>query len=390
MRPTVRSSLPLVGAAAVVLGSCGGGSGTSSMDAPVAMGNSAMGSSMGMCSMMDMSSMSCMPPSVTMMTPVSPVNRAVTLTAKVTAGSSDTVMEVFFLVDGVSVGTATHPPYTLTWDSTTVSDGTHSIGAQVTDSMDQMVTSPPVTVRVDNNPTFTVPLGAAQLFPAPSSAATGSASLNAHLGNGSIGGKITLSGVTATAVSISEGFAGDSGKPLITLIASGSSGEWDVPAGALLTADQMNALMQGALYVVAASAAYPAGEVRGQILPANVMVSFSPMAGTQEVPPVSIAASGIAATTVDAAANTLTVHVHTAGVADAMGAEVATGAMGKNGSQLATLEKDSVDPAHWAVERVAINASDVADFEATDWYVNIATPADPDGAIRGQIDAPTH
>ena len=104
----------------------------------------------------------------------------------------------------------------------------------------------------------------------------------------------------------------------------------------------------------------------------------------------SIAASGMAATTVDATANTLTVHVHTAGVADAMAGEVDTGAMGTTGSMLSTLEKDSVDAGHWAVALVAINAGDVANFEAADWYVNIATPTDPKGAIRGQIAAPTH
>jgi hypothetical protein len=148
--------------------------------------------------------------------------------------------------------------------------------------------------------------------------------------------------------------------------------------------------MRGGLYVVAASAAHPGGEVRGQILPANVMVTFSPLAGSQEVPPVSIAASGIAATTVDASANTLTIHVHTAGVADAMAGEVDSGAVGTTGSMLATLEKDSVDPGHWAGTMVAIGAGDVGNFEAADWYVNIATPTDPKGAIRGQIAAPTH
>jgi hypothetical protein len=199
-----------------------------------------------------------------------------------------------------------------------------------------------------------------------------------------------LSGVTATSVSINEGFAGSSGSPIITLTASGTGSEWDVPAGALLSADQVSALMRGGLYVVAASAAHPAGELRGQILPANVMVTFSPMAGTQEIPPVSIAASGTAATTVDALAGMLTMHVHTAGLGDAMAAEVDTGAAGATGSQLATLAKDSVDAGHWSAELVAISAGDVANFEATHWYVNVATPTEPNGAIRGQIDAPTH
>jgi len=358
------------------------------MDAPVAMGNSSMG--MSSCSMMDMSRMNCPAPGVTMTAPVSPVNRSVTLAATVSAASGDMIMQVSFLVDGTEVGVSTRAPYSISWDSTTVGDGTHKVRAQVTDTMDVTANSPQVDVQVMNNPTFSVSMSPAQLFPPPPAGASGSATLTAHLGNGAIAGSVAVAGVTASAVSINEGFAGDSGNALITLTASGTTGEWAVPAGSMLTADQVSALMRGGLYVIASSAARPAGEVRGQIAPTNVMLTFSSMAGTQEVPPVSIAASGVAATTVDAAANTLTIHVHTAGIGDAMAGEVDTGAMGNTGSALTTLAKDSVDPGHWAIELVAISASDVANFEATDWYVNIATPTDPKGAIRGQIAAPTH
>jgi hypothetical protein len=300
------------------------------------------------------------------------------------------ITAVNFLVDGAEIGASTGRPYTISWDSTTVSDGPHTIRAQVTDTMDRTATSAAVNVQVLNNPTFTVGLSPTQLIPAPPAGASGTASLSAHLGSGSLAGTVTLSGVTASAVSINEGFAGDSGSALVTLTASGTAGEWQVPAGTLLTADQVSALMRGGMHVLAVSAARPSGEVRGQITPANVMVTFSSMAGTQEVPPVSIAASGTAATTVDAAANTLTMHVHTAGIGDAMAGQVDTGAMGATGASLAVLGKDGVDPGHWSAQLVAIGAEDVANFEAADWYVNIATPTEPKGAIRGQIAAPAH
>jgi hypothetical protein len=391
MRATVRlpkalssALLPLLGAA-VLAGCGGGGMGTSSMGSPTAMGNSSMGMP---CSMMDMS-MNCASPGVTMMAPVSPVNRSVTLSATVSAASGDMITAVNFLVDGAEIGANTGRPYTISWDSTTVSDGLHTIRAQVTDTMDRTTTSAAINVQVLNNPTFTVALSPTQLIPAPPAGASGTASLSAHLGSGSLAGTVTLSGVTASAVSINEGFAGDSGSTLVTLTASGSGGEWQVPPGTLLTADQVSALMRGGVYVLAVSSARPTGEVRGQITPANVMVTFSSMAGTQEVPPVSIAASGTAATTVDASANTLTMHVHTAGIGDAMAGQIDTGAMGATGATLAVLEKDSVDPGHWSAQLVPIAAEDVTNFEAADWYVNIATPTEPQGAIRGQIAAPT-
>ncbi len=298
------------------------------------------------------------------------------------------VTQVDFLIDGTSVGTATAAPYTVSWDSTTVSDGNHTLTGKVTDSQSQTATAAAITVAVKNNPVFSVTLAAAQIFPAPSSSASGTANLTVKLGSGATSGKVTLSGVTATAVTINEAFAGATGASLITLAANGSTaGEWDVPAGALLTADQVTALLQGKLYVIATSAANPAGEIRGQITPDNVTVAFSALAGTQEVPPVTITASGVAAATVDAAANTLTVHVNSTGVDDATAAEVDTGAAGASGAKLVALTKDSVNMGHWSAELAPIAASDLGNFNANKLYVNVKTPADPNGAIRGQVNA---
>jgi len=203
------------------------------------------------------------------------VNRGVKLTASAAAMGGASVTQVDFLIDGASVGTATAAPYTVSWDSTTVSDGNHTLTGKVTDSQSQTATSAAISVAVKNNPVFSVTLAAAQIFPTPSSSASGTANLTVKLGSGATSGKVTLSGVTGTAVTINEAFAGATGASLITLAANGSTaGEWDVPAGALLTADQVTALLQGKLYVIATSAANPAGEIRGQITPDNVTLVF--------------------------------------------------------------------------------------------------------------------
>jgi CHRD domain-containing protein len=139
--------------------------------------------------------------------------------------------------------------------------------------------------------------------------------------------------------------------------------------------------------VIATSAANPAGEIRGQITPDNVTVVFSALAGSQEVPPVTITASGVAAATVDAAATTLTVHVNSTGVDDATAAEVDAGAAGASGAKLVALTKDSVNMGHWSTELATVAASDLGNFNANKLYVNVKTPADPNGAIRGQITA---
>lgn len=71
-----------------------------------------------------------------------------------TASSSDNILvsSVQFKVDGVSVGSSgTTSPYSITWDSATVSDGSHTITAVATDSSDNASTSVGIVVTVNNS-----------------------------------------------------------------------------------------------------------------------------------------------------------------------------------------------------------------------------------------------
>src|SRR5882762_1842752 len=281
-----RALLLMAGALALILSACGGGYGGSNGSGSMACGG-AYGST-------------CPAPTITMTSPGATVNRTVRLTASAGAMGGASITRVDFLVDGTIVGTASAAPYTVSWDSTTVGDGNHTLTGKVSDSQSQTATSAALTIAVKNNPAFSIAMAAAQIFPAPSSSASGTANLTVKLASGATSGKVALSGVTATAVTIKEAFAGATGASLITLAANASTaGEWDVPAGALLTADQVTALLQGKLYVIATSAANPAGEIRGQITPDNVTVVFSGLAGAQEAPPVAGTAAGVAATTLD-------------------------------------------------------------------------------------------
>jgi|SRR5579863_583501 len=304
---------------------------------------------------------------------------ALTATASAAAMSGLTVMRVDFFVDGTKVGTANASPYTVNWDSTKVSDGSHSVTATVTDSMNDMATTPATMITVKNAAAAMAPMTSAQIFPAPRSGASGNASLMVKLETGAMQGKVQLNGVAATAVTINEGFAGTNGAAVIHL--TPAAGAWVVPAGAQLTAEQVSAFKQGGLYVIAASAANPRGEVRGQIAPENVTVRFTDMVASPEAAQLGIRASGVAATTVDRNANTLTIHVNSTGVDDALAAQVNTGA------KAIELARDSVDMSHWSTQLAAIGADEVAGFEAGRWQVSVATPAAEKGAIRGDIGA---
>ncbi len=74
---------------------------------------------------------------------------AVTLSA--TAVDTSGVSGVQFGIDGVDTGSAdTSDPYSITWNSTGVSDGSHSITATGTDALGNTAVSSAVTVTVDN------------------------------------------------------------------------------------------------------------------------------------------------------------------------------------------------------------------------------------------------
>jgi hypothetical protein len=390
----VRQALPaarLRAATALLatLAACGGdGMGTAPMStATDVMGTGSMASgSMGTSCMGMGMSMSCPAPTIAIMPPGGTVSRTVALRAQVTVMQDDAAARVDFMVDGTRVGSTNGGIISVSWDSTTVSDGAHTLTATVSDGLGQTSTASPVTIEVDNHPAFTIALSPAQIVPAPASAGSGTARLTVNLGSGALSGSVVLSGLTATAVTLNQAFAGDHGAILVTLSPGGNTADWEVPAGALLTAEQVTALLQGGLYVTAGTAANPNGELRGQIAPATVTVIFSVLNGAQEVPSVASNAAGVAATTIDTLANTLTVHVHATGVGDASAAEVDDGAAGATGPQLAALTKDDVDPGHWSTQLAEVSAADIAAFKANNCYVNVMTPADPHGAIRGQIE----
>ena len=372
----MRNILLVAGTLSCILTGCGGGYGGGGSGGSMSCGGGY--------------SNACPPPTVTLTAPASgaTVSGTVPLTATASASSTYalTVTSVEFLIDGTAVGTVTSSPYTYMWNSTTVTKGSHSLTAKVTDSAGDTATTPAIMINTTGMAIAAVAMAAAQIFPAPMSQASGTADLTVKLDTGATRGTVKLTGLSATAVTINEGFAGATGPALIRLSPGGdNTAEWEVPADALLTAEQLTALSQGKLYVIATSAANPRGEIRGQIAPDNVAVTFSTMAPAAEARSVSLAAEGVVATTVDKSAHTLSIHVNSTGVDDADAAEVDSAATGR---KLAVLSKDSVEMGHWSTELAPISAADVGHFEAGKWYVSIATPVEAGGALRGQIRAP--
>lgn len=325
-------------------------------------------------------------PTVSLTAPSSAsVNRTVTLGATATAGAG--VNRVEFLVDGNLIASDTSAPYSIDWDTSGVADGSHALTARVVDSASTAVTSSAATVTVLNSPVIDVEVSAAEVFPRTNSAATGTGQLTFNLVTGAVSGGVTLSGIAATVAHIHSGIAGTNGPVLVDFVQSGANANrWDVEAGGALTAEQVNALLAGQLYVNVHSAANPGGEIRGQIKPQGIALAIAGLDGDNVVPPVTNTADGFAAMTIDERANTATVHVQTSGVNDATEAHVHNAPAGENAAgPLLTLMKDPALPSHWSIEQQSITQADRDAVAADRLYVDVHTPGAASGALRGQL-----
>src|SRR5436309_7286866 len=86
----------------------------------------------------------------------SPVSGTVPVTASVSAIGGLTVRGVQLKLDGTNLGAEdTTAPYSVPWDTTTASNGSHTLTAVARDSLGVLWTSDPVTGRVFNDATQT-------------------------------------------------------------------------------------------------------------------------------------------------------------------------------------------------------------------------------------------
>lgn len=82
----------------------------------------------------------------------------------------------------------------------------------------------------------------------------------------SVSGSIKTVGIDAKAAHIHEAPSGANG-PVIVPLAKTDTNTWSVPAGAKLSDAQYESYLAGKLYINVHSAAFPGGEIRGQIVP---------------------------------------------------------------------------------------------------------------------------
>ncbi|MGH8635589.1 MAG: Ig-like domain-containing protein [Burkholderiales bacterium] len=87
------------------------------------------------------------------------VHGAATVTANVSGLGSAIVAGVQFKLDGANLGAEdTAAPYSVPWDTTTASEGWHTLTAVARDAGGGRSSSAPVTVTVGNSPPPSVPV----------------------------------------------------------------------------------------------------------------------------------------------------------------------------------------------------------------------------------------
>ena len=104
----------------------------------------------------------------------------------------------------------------------------------------------------------------AEEVPPTGSVATGTGTLVIDPSTRAASGSIQVTGMATTAAHVHQAAPGANGPVIVPLDDTGAN-VWSVPAGSTLTAEQWLAFQQGNLYYNAHSAAFPNGEIRGQI-----------------------------------------------------------------------------------------------------------------------------
>ena len=195
----------------------------------------------------------------------------------------------------------------------------------------------------------------------------------------SLTGTITTTGMTGTAAHIHTGVFGANGGVTFPFTATTPGGNIWTMAATTLTTAQLQSFLAGDMYTNAHSAAFPGGEVRGQI---GEVLRTATLSGTQEVPTNTTTATGRGVGRFDPVTLAAS-FVVTSTVVSPTAAHIHTGAIGANGG--VTVGFTQTTPGTWTSAATAsLTAAQGAAFAAGGMYYNVHSAAFPGGEVRGQ------
>ena len=228
---------------------------------------------------------------------------------------------------------------------------------------------------------LTVKLAGSQENPPSPSAATGSGVFSVDPVTRALSARVVTSGVTATAAHIHAGAIGVNAPVAIGFSQTApGSGIWVPPANTVLTPEQFQSFSTGGTYFNVHSAAFPGGEIRGQIGRDVIDVV---LVGAQEVPPVVGGGSATSRIIVNPITRDLTGFITNVGFTASAG-HIHTGLLGVNGPVLIPTTQSAVGSPVWNFTPTTLSEAQYRSLLFGNLYVNTHSATFPGGEARGQ------
>ena len=222
-------------------------------------------------------------------------------------------------------------------------------------------------------------LNSAQEVPTNTSTATAFGRAVVDLQTLNLSGTITTTGVTGTVAHIHTGVFGVNGGVTYAFTQTTAGGNvWTMPVTVMTTA-QYQSLLFGDMYFNVHSAAFPGGEIRGQI---GRVTRTATLSGAQEVPANTSAATGRGIGTYDPITGAASFSV-TSTVVNPTAAHIHTAVAGSNGG--VTVGFTQTSPGTWTSAATAtLTPTQAIAFASAGMYFNVHSAAFPGGEVRGQ------
>ncbi len=262
-------------------------------------------------------------------------------------------------------------------------------------AVDGMDSNPPQLITLDDlaapeamfmtSSTFNISLSPSQEVPAVEAMTMASAVVEIDTSKGAFRVELDASELTnVVGAHVHDGMLGMNG-PVAFGLTDNGDGTFSL-AETKITQGMEDALLAGNWYLNVHTEANPSGEVRGQIVPDTMAVVTFPISGAQSNPPVTTDASGSGYALFDTTNNSVMLTTWSTGVDDATMAHIHSGYAGTNGGVVVSLMQDSENLGVWKTDGfVDLDSATANQLLSGGHYVNIHTPANPSGEIRGQI-----
>ena len=228
---------------------------------------------------------------------------------------------------------------------------------------------------------FNAQMSPAQEVPPPVSTATGTGVVSLDPATRKFTARITVTGMIATMAHIHTGDGRRERRDPVPLTESpAGSGTWVSATDATMTEAQLQTLRNGGMYFNAHSAAFPNGEIRGQI---GRSVGFASLTGAEEVPPNTSTATGTGTLVINPTTRAASGSITLSGMVATM-AHIHLAAPGVNGPIIVPLTLTGGNV--WSVPpNTVLTAEQLAAFKQGNLYYNAHSVLFPNGEIRGQI-----